>query len=124
MGEASPASGTRKGAAKLLGYATVSWLQRWPGARTPAPPSPVCDRLWIFRFSRREKLLLQVGQRCGFSLVCVRMWMSILYLLQGGHRRRTAQPLDTQAPLPTHLALPHLALKPRPWRAQPSQWQQ
>lgn len=51
--------------------------------------SPVWDRLWIFRFSRREKLLLQVGQRCGFSLVCVRMWMSILYLLQGGQRGHT-----------------------------------
>lgn len=40
----------------------------------------MCERLWIFRFSRREKLLLQVGQRCGFSFVCVRMWISILYL--------------------------------------------
>lgn len=38
------------------------------------------ERLWIFRFSSREKLLLQVGQRWGFSLVCVRMWISILYL--------------------------------------------
>ncbi len=35
--------------------------------------SPVCDRVCIFRFSRREKLLLQVGQWCGFSLVCVRI---------------------------------------------------
>lgn len=65
----------------------------------------MCDRLWIFRFSRREKLLLQVGQRCGFSLVCVRMWISILYLLQGAGRGgrgvgSTAQPLDTRAPLP------------------------
>lgn len=42
--------------------------------------SPVCERVCIFRFSRREKLLLQVGQWCGFSLVCVRMWISILYL--------------------------------------------
>lgn len=57
------------------------------------------DRLWIFRFSRREKLLLQVGQRCGFSLVCVRMWMSILYLLQGGHKG-TLSLLKTQ-PLPS-----------------------
>lgn len=42
--------------------------------------SPVWERLWIFRFSSLEKLLLQVGQRWGFSLVCVRMWISILYL--------------------------------------------
>lgn len=27
------------------------------------PPLPVCDLLCILRFSRREKLLLQVGQR-------------------------------------------------------------
>ena len=40
----------------------------------------MCERLCILRFSRREKLLLQVGQRWGFSLVWVRMWMSILYL--------------------------------------------
>lgn len=57
------------------------------------------ERLWIFRFSRREKLLLQVGQRWGFSLVCVRMWMSILYLLQGGPRG-TLSSLSTQ-PLPS-----------------------
>ncbi len=42
---------------------------------------PVCERLWILRFSRREKLLLQVGQRWGFSLVWVRMCISILYLM-------------------------------------------
>lgn len=67
--------------------------------RRPAPAgrSPVCERLWIFRFSRREKLLLQVGQRCGFSLVCVRMWMSILYLLQGGHRGARLSSPDTRA---------------------------
>lgn len=39
--------------------------------------------MWILRFSSREKLLLQVGQRWGFSLVWVRMWMSILYLPEG-----------------------------------------
>lgn len=63
------------------GTATQWGVRPSPGCRGP---SPVCDRLWIFRFSRREKLLLQVGQRCGFSLVWVRMWISILYLLRGG----------------------------------------
>lgn len=98
------------------------------GAACPAlaPPrlSPVCDRLWIFRFSRREKLLLQVGQRCGFSLVCVRMWMSILYLPHGGHGGLSLLVAGSPRPRPRPSPLPHLALKPRPWRAQPSQWQQ
>lgn len=48
--------------------------------RTTLLNSPVCERVCIFRFSRREKLLLQVGQWCGFSLVCVRIWINILYL--------------------------------------------
>lgn len=95
----------------MAGHSAMASL---PGHHPPAHLSPVCDRLWIFRFSRREKLLLQVGQRCGFSLVCVRMWMSILYLLQGGHGAQLSS-LDTCAPsLPTTLALSHLALKPRP----------
>lgn len=91
-----------------------------PQPARPAPalqpsPSPVCDRLWIFRFSRREKLLLQVGQRCGFSLVCVRMWMSILYLLQGGHRS-VAQLAGRLSPSPPPLPAP-LALVPSlTWR--------
>ena len=41
---------------------------------------PVWDRLWIFRFSRREKHFPHKVQRWGFSLVWVRIWISILYL--------------------------------------------
>lgn len=51
-----------------------SSFQALPAVPCPSTRgSPVWERLWIFRFSRREKLLLQVGHRCGFSLVCVRM---------------------------------------------------
>lgn len=41
---------------------------------------PVWDLLWILRFSRREKHFPHKAQRWGFSLVWVRMWISILYL--------------------------------------------
>lgn len=89
---------------------------------------PVCERLCILRFSRREKLLLQVGHRWGFSLVWVRMWMSILYLRPQKDQKRLNSTGGNPPPPPpftyTRKVLTHLALNPLPLRAQPSQWQQ
>lgn len=79
------------------------------------------ERLWIFRFSSREKLLLQVGQRWGFSLVCVRMWISILYL-QGEAAHSRVASWGVGAQLPPAIAAPQYLLGPGCWerpRTQP-----
>lgn len=50
---------------------------------------PVWERWWIFRFSKREKHFPQTIHSCGFSLVCVRIWICILYLKQNTHTVHT-----------------------------------
>jgi len=51
------------------------------GAKSLHSHLPVWERACILRFSARLKLLSHLKQWCGFSLVCVLTWTSILYLV-------------------------------------------
>lgn len=108
-----------------------------PPERLPpaAPPLPSPPRLLTCVRAVVDLQILQAREALAAGRAAVRLLIGVCadvdeHLVpapgrpQGSSTPLAGHPSPPPTPAQHPLAPPHLALKPRPWRAQPSQWQQ